>query len=145
MEIKPKIGFDDIKFGMHRDDILEILGEPDRIVMDIHDGFEQRLEWNKPKIRLTFHYEENDRLTNIISKNCETQFLGKKLMGMDIREAKSQIFGNLTGNWKVKDYEYFETHFNEDLWLTLCSEFGKVVEVEMGVPFKNEEEYDWPL
>jgi hypothetical protein len=28
--------------------------------------------------------------------------------------------------------------------LTLNEEFGKVSSVEIGAPWKNEEEYDWP-
>ena len=34
MEIKPKLGFENIKFGMYRKDIINILGEPDRIITD---------------------------------------------------------------------------------------------------------------
>ncbi len=144
MEIKPKIGFDNIKYGMYRNEILEILGKPDRIVIDENDEFEQRLEWNDLKIRLTFQLDENDRFTYLTSKNDQTEFNNCKLIGLDIEKAKNELFAELISEWEVHDYQFFETHFNEKLWLTLRSEFGKVIEFEMGVPFKNENEYKFP-
>ena len=144
MEIKPKIGFNNIKYGMYRKDIIAILGKPDRIVTDENDEFEQRLEWNELKIRLTFQLDDNDRFTYLTSKNNETEFKGERIIGMNINDAKNKLFAELITEWEVEDYQFFETHFNEDLWLTLRSEFGKVLEFEMGVPFKNENEYNWP-
>ena len=140
--IKPKIGFNNIKYGMYRKDIIEFLGKSDLIVTDENDEFEQRLEWNDLKIRLTFQLDENDRFTYLTSKNYKTEFNGERIIGMDINEAKNRLFAELITEWEVEDYQFFETHFNEDLWLTLLSEFGKVLECEMGVPFKNENEYN---
>ena len=144
MDIKPGIGFDDIKFGMSRNKILDILGNPDRIVTDENDEFEQRLEWYELKIRLTFQLDENDRFTYLTSKNEQTQYGGQKIIELDINEAKNKLFAELISDWEFEDYQFFEIHFNEKLWLTLRSEFEKVMEFEMGVPFKNENEYEWP-
>ena len=144
MDIKPGIGFDDIKFGMSRNKILDILGNPDRIVTDENDEFEQRLEWYELKIRLTFQLDENDRFTYLTSKNEQTEYGGQKIIGLDINEAKDKLFAELISDWGFEDYQFFEIHFNEKLWLTLRSEFEKVMEFEMGVPFKNENEYEWP-
>ena len=144
MDIKPGIGFDDIKFGMSRNKILDILGNPDRIVTDENDEFEQRLEWYELKIRLTFQLDENDRFTYLTSKNEQTEYGGQKIIGLDINEAKDKLFAELISDWEFEDYQFFEIHFNEKLWLTLRSEFEKVMEFEMGVPFKNENEYEWP-
>ncbi len=144
MEIKPKIGFDNIKLGMYRKDVIKILGKPNRIVNDENDEFEQRLEWNELKIRLTFQLDDDDRFTYLTSKNAETEFNGEKIIGLDINKAKNELFAELITDWEVEDYQFFETHFDENLWLTLRSEFGKVIEFEMGVPFKNENEYDFP-
>jgi len=144
MDIKPGIGFDDIKFGMSRNKILDILGNPDRIVTDENDEFEQRLEWYELKIRLTFQLDENDRFTYLTSKNEQTEYGGQKIIGLDINEAKDKLFAELISDWEFEDYQLFEIHFNEKLWLTLRSEFEKVMEFEMGVPFKNENEYEWP-
>ena len=144
MEIKPKTGFENIKFGMYRKDIINILGEPDRIITDEYDENEQRLDWNYLKIRLTFQLDENDRLTYFTCKNPSLKFNGHKILGVEINKAKKEIFGSLIVDWEIENYELFNTHFNEKIWLTLHEEFGKVSEFELGVPFKNETEYDWP-
>lgn len=144
MEIKPKIGFDNIKYGMYRKDIIEILGKPNRVITDEDDKFEERLEWNELKIRLTFQLDKNDKFTYLTSKNENMKFRGKQIIGMDINDAKNILFSDLITEWEIDNYQFFETHFNENFWLTLHSEFGKVLEFEMGVPFKNENEYNWP-
>jgi len=145
MDIRPKIGFDNIKFGMFRKDILEILGNPDRLMTDEYDDNEQKLEWNKLKIRLTFQMDENDRLTYFVSKNPNLNYGGQRLIGVETEIVKNQIFSDLASEWEIGDYELFQTHFNEPNWLTLHSEFGEIHEIEMGVPFKNENEYDFPV
>ena len=143
MEIKPKIGIDNLKFGMFRKDILEILGNPDRVMMDEYDENEQKLEWNKLKLRLTFQLEENDRLIYFVSKNPNLNYSGQKLIGIDTEIAKNKIFAELASEWEMEEYDFFQTHFHEPNWLTIHSEFGEISEIEMGVPFKNENEYDW--
>ena len=142
MEIKPKIGFENIKFGMYRKDIINILGEPDRITTDEYDEDEHRLDWNYLKIRLTF--QADDRFTYFTCKNADLKYNGHNFFDMQIEKAKNEIFGKLAKEWEVEDYEFFQTHFNEKLWLTLRSEYGKVIEFELGVPFKSETEYNWP-
>lgn len=144
MEIKPRIGFENIKFGMYRTDIINILGDPDRIVTDEYDKDEQRLEWNYLEIRLTFQLDENDRFTYFTCKNQSLKFNGHSIIDVKIGKVKKEIFGNLIANWETENYEFFNTHFNENIWLTLHEEYGKVSEFELGVPFKNENEYDWP-
>ncbi|RYM32107.1 hypothetical protein ERX46_15610 [Brumimicrobium glaciale] len=142
MEIKPRIGFDNIKFGMYRKEIIEILGEPDQIIEDAYDDGEYILIWNKLKISLTF--QSNDRFTFYSSKNRDLKFNGKTFMDLEIEKAKSKVFGELKADWVIEDYETFKTHFYEDIWLTLHCEYGNVSNFELGVPFKNETEFDFP-
>ena len=144
MEIKPKIGIYNLQFGMFRKNVLEILGNPDRIMTDEYDENEQKLEWNKLKLRLTFQLDENDRLTYFVSKNPNLNYGGQKLIGIDTEIVKNKIFAELVSEWEIEEYDFFQTLFHEPSWLTLHSEFGEISEIEMGVPFKNENEYDWP-
>ena len=144
MEIKPKIGIYNLQFGMFRKNVLEILGNPDRIMTDEYDENEQKLEWNKLKLRLTFQLDENDRLTYFVSKNPNLNYGGQKLIGIDTEIVKNKIFAELVSEWEIEEYDFFQILFHEPSWLTLHSEFGEISEIEMGVPFKNENEYDWP-
>ena len=142
MEVKPKIGFENIKFGMYRKDIIKILGEPDKIVTDENDKQEQRLDWNYLKIKLTF--QADDRFTYFSCENPELKYNGRTFIGMEIERVKKEIFGDLISNWEIEDFETFYTHFEENFWLSLYSKYGTVTEFELGVPFKNETDYDWP-
>lgn len=142
MNIKPSIGFDDIKFGMYRIEIEKLLGKPDQIIEDAYDDGEYILIWNKLKISLTF--QSNDRFTFYSCKNSQMKFNGKNFMDLEIEEAKKNVFGELNSEWVIEDYETFKTHFYEDFWLTLHCEYGVVSNFELGVPFKNETEFDFP-
>ncbi|WP_107037553.1 hypothetical protein [Brumimicrobium mesophilum] len=142
MEIKPRIGFDHIKFGMNRNEITEILGEPDQIIEDAYDDGEFILIWNKWKISLTF--QSDDKFTFYSSKNRDLKFNGKTFMDAEIEIVKREVFGDLKDNWAIENYETFQTHFYEEIWLTLHCEYGVVSNFELGVPFKNETEFDFP-
>lgn len=147
MEIKPRIGFENIKFGMLRDEIIAILGEPSEVLEDIYDEGEFRLIWNDLKLRLSF--QNDNRFIYFASKNPDLKFNGQTFMDKDIEEMKKEVFGALISNsesseWEVEDYDTFKTHFIEDIFLTLHSEYGKVSDFELGVPFKNEIEFDFP-
>lgn len=145
MEVKPRIGFDSIKFGMLRDEIITILGKPSEVLEDLYDEGEYRLEWSDLKLRLSF--QSDHRFTYYASKNPELTFNGQSFMDKGIEETKNVILKELvtsSDDWEVEDYETFKTHFIENIFLTLHSEYGKVNEFEMGVPFKNETEFDFP-
>ena len=144
MKITPKIGINNLKFGMSRNEVIEILGKPDRVVTDEYDENEEQLEWNELKLRLTFQLDENDRLTYFTSKNKDLEYNEQKVIGFDIQHVKDRTFSELINEWEIEEFELFQTHFDENNWLTLHSEFGEVCEFQMGVPFKNENEYDWP-
>lgn len=144
MELKPKIGIDNLKFGMTRKEILEILKEPNRIIKNEDDENELILEWNSEKLRLTFYQNENDRFGYLRTINTELKFNGNKIIGKGLEFVKEQIFENLISEWEIEDYDSFITYFNERNWLTLHVEYGIVTDVELGVPFKNNEEYEWP-
>lgn len=145
MEVKPKIGFDNIKFGMLKDEIIAILGEPNQMLVDQYDEGEYRLEWNELKLRLSF--QRDHRFTYYSSKNQKLNYKGHSVIDKDIEEIKSLFFNefiNDSNDWEIVDYQTFRTHFIENIFLTLHSEYKKVNEFELGVPFKNETEFDFP-
>lgn len=145
MELKPKIGIDSLKFGMTQKDILEVLGIPDRKVFDQDDDEQLLLEFNKLKLRLTFYLNEQNRLGYIRTSNPNLTFNGKKIIGSKVDFAKKEIFGGIVDEWEIEEYDFFITHSNEEVWLTLNEEFGEVSVVEVGVTFSDRENYDWPI
>lgn len=143
MKLKPKIGFDNIKFGMTFKEVQKILKKPDRIIPDTDDDV-FRAEWNNLKLRLTFSEDENDRLTYFVTKNNELIYNNNKIIGVDINNIKDNVFGDLIKKWEIDNYELFSVHFDQKNWISIHSEFDIIDKIEMGVPFKNDNEYKWP-
>lgn len=143
MELKPKIGVDNLKFGMTRKEVITILNEPDRMVTNEDDNNELILEWNSQKLRLTFYQNENDRFGYLRTINPELKLNGQKIIGAQLEFAKNRIFADLISDWEIEEFDFFITYFNEQNWLTLHVEYGIVTDLELGVPFENDEDYKW--
>lgn len=144
MKIKPKIGVDNLKFGMTRKEVIGILNEPDRTLTNEDDENELILEWNSQKLRLTFYKNENERFGYLRTINPELKFNGKEIIGTELEFVKNKIFADLISDWEIDNYDFLTTYFNEQNWLTLHVEYGIVTDIEIGVPFENDENYKWP-
>ncbi|MEN9336284.1 MAG: hypothetical protein RLZZ500_1271 [Bacteroidota bacterium] len=143
MELKLALGIDNIKFGLIQDEVFSLLGNPNKIHIDEDDENEIVCDWNDYKFRLTFYKDENLKLGYIRIKNQNLTFKNQKIIGQSLRQVKEIVFAHLN-NWELDEYEFFSTYFNEKFWLTLHVDYGIIEEVEIGVPFKNNFEYDWP-
>lgn len=62
---------------------------------------------------------------------------------METSQAK-KIFKEIISDWEIENYDFFTSHFSEEYWITIKEEFECVDCIEIGVPFLNENEYDWP-
>jgi hypothetical protein len=144
MQLKPKIGIGNLKFGMTQKDILEVLGIPNRKRIDEDDDEQILLEFNQLKLRLTFYLNEGNRLGYLRTTNVDLTFNGHKIIGTKVNIAKKMIFGSLINDWEIDEYDFFITHSNDEFWITLNEEFGEVIAIELGVTFSDEENYDWP-
>ncbi len=83
------------------------------------------------------------RLGYIHCASHNLQVNGKQIIGQPVDVVKEQFQQTSPKDWEVEAYTFFDTHFSESLWLILNVEYGVVTDVEIGVPFKNDEEYDW--
>ena len=145
MEIKLGIGISNIKFGSSITDIEMLLGKPDEIRKDEEYGeFEPMYIYYSEKIRLTFYKNENDRLGYMRCSNPELTINGKKIIGLKIREAKKAFKPIISSGWKLERYDFWHQYFLYKYWIILKCDYDEVTEIELGVPFNNEKEYDWP-
>ena len=144
MEIKLKIGISNLVFGMTQKDVIQILGNPDENRFDKDDDNKLIYVYYKQKMRLTFYVSENNRLGYIESANEKLTFNKFSVINTEVKTAKENIFGQAITDWEIEDYNSFSTHFNEKFWFTLHIEYGIVSDIEIGVPLKTEEDYDWP-
>ena len=86
----------------------------------------------------------HNRLGYIQTSNPELEFNNHKIINTTIEFAKKEIFGEIISDWEIEDYDTFSTHGNEEYWVMLNVEYGKVISVELGLTFNDEDEYIWP-
>ncbi len=130
---------------MSRNEVVEILGEPSRVIIDPSNENDIILEWSDKLLRLTFYQNENDRFGYIRTKNPDLTYNGKKIINSKVDYVKKEVFGDLVKEWEVDDFKFLITHFDIDLWINLDEEYGIVTDFELGVPFLNDIDYDWPI
>lgn len=143
MKIYLKKGIGNIKFGMNRSEVEKIIEKPDRSIMDPEDVNELIWEYNDLKLRLTFYQNEGGRLGYIRSSNSKLTIADHKIIDKNVDEIIKLIDPN-SESWEKEEYDLFTTYFNDSNWLTLNATYERVSDLELGVPFKNDEEYDWP-
>ena len=141
MEVKLKFGIDQLLFGMKQADVKKLYGEPDKQFKD--DDKNIIFVYNQLQLRLTFYDDEDLRLGYIISSNPRLTINDKVVINETVEEVKKQLEVNKIKSWEKEDFDLTENHFNEENWLILQSEFGRIVKVEIGAVIKNEEDFDW--
>ena len=129
---------------MNPSEIIGIIGEPTRIIIDEDDNDQIIYEFNDQKIRLTFYKNENDRFGYFRTINPDLIYNNQKIINSKVDFVKKEIFGNHITDWEIEEYAFLTIYTNKDYWLVLHVEYGIVIDFQMGVPFKNEDEYDWP-
>ncbi len=141
MEVKLKFGIDQLLFGMKQADVKKLYGEPDKQFKD--DDKNIIFVYNQLQLRLTFYDDEDLRLGYVISSNPSLTINDKIVINETVEEVKKQLEVNKIKSWEKEDFDLAENHFNEENWLILQSEFGRIVKVEIGAVIKNEEDFDW--
>lgn len=138
MKLNPKNGLDELLFGMLQKDVINILGAPDKEFED--DDANTILLFNDKKLRLTFYEDEGFKLGYIISSNEELTFFDKTVINSDVLEFKNYLIEKGIKQWENEYFDATENHFNETNWLTLQAEFGKIIRVEIGAVFNENDE-----
>ncbi|OQP65338.1 hypothetical protein A3860_16865 [Niastella vici] len=143
MEIRPKKGIGDFTFGMKAEEVVAKLGKPDKIYQDEDDENQLLYQYNKSKLRLTFFEDHEGKLGYIRCSSPTLTYQGKPIINSSIEKVKKEVFGKHIEEWEEEDYDFFATYVNEEYWIVLNVEYDEVTEVEVGVPFNDDEEYEW--
>lgn len=167
MELKLGNGIGQLVFGMTISEVTAILGSPDKVLKDEDDDNQLLYFYNGYFLTLTFYNEEDDKLGYIRCANPDLTFEDKKIIHNHIANIMTDVFVRLiipahsyqnlypsqniscmseeaVGDWDIEEYSFCDIYFNEHFWLSLHVEYERVVRLELGCPFKNDEEYDWP-
>jgi hypothetical protein len=130
MELKPNVGIGDVLFGMTELEVIAILGEPDATLIDPEDKDQNTVyQYNQLKLRLTFYTAEDNRLLYLKTTHPETLVAGISLIDQSL---KSVVNALSDSEWGKEAYFTFNIYFNEERWLMLHEEFGRITQVEMG-------------
>lgn len=137
------IGYGEILFGMTKNDVNKILGNPDKIITARDDG----VEWiyNNLKIKLFFGYEENERLYSIEVFDKKADYLSHTIIGMSAKNFRQ--FMELKGyTFEYESYDYFETLYCDSLNTTFTIEFGEINSFEFSPLFDEDDDtLLWPI
>jgi hypothetical protein len=144
MELKPGIGIGNIKFGMTRNQVKDVLGEPDLAYNnDDDDEGDIVFDYKKRRLSLTFYKNYSYRFGYLRTINNDVNYNGSYILNEEIENVKKNVFGGIINDWEFENYELYQTYFNVDYWLELEVKYDIIVHLEMGVPFKNDDEYQW--
>ncbi|MGV8992937.1 MAG: hypothetical protein ACOH1O_02460 [Flavobacterium sp.] len=141
MKITPKFGIDKLVFGMKQADVEALLGTPDKKFQDEEEN--TIYAYNKEKCRLSFYADEDFRLGFIITSNEDATLNDLKVIGLSPKDVKQQQEAKGIKGWEVDNYDVTDTHFNEDNWIVLHSEYNIITKLELGATFNAQDEFDF--
>lgn len=142
MNVKIGIGLGKILFGMHQEQVLSLLGKPDKIVTPRDDG----IEWlyNTQKLKLFFDYEEQKRLYSIEVFDKNITFLSQHVIGMPLKVFLDFMSKNQFHEYETSDFDYFDTLYFEACNTSFTIEYGDISSFEFSPLFKDENTILWP-
>ncbi|MGD9993599.1 MAG: hypothetical protein AB7S69_09895 [Salinivirgaceae bacterium] len=139
------IGIGSIRFGMKRDEVKAILGDPDEIeVFEEEDPeLDNTIVWHFDDVEMSLSFGDDDMLLAIAISNEDVMLAGKKLMGLTINEITEFVKEFDLGEMEI------EEQAEEDgvkstlvsLWesaMNLWFEDGELTEIQWG-PLWDEE------
>lgn len=151
-EIKIGIGLGDIKFGMTRDELKKLAGEPTEIDTFNASGDEDEYlteswHYDDEEFSVSFDEEDNWKLTTI-SSSSENSVLGEKLIGKKIDDVLSFLEKMGLGENELEDLS--DENINQKLVsylrasLNLWFENDILSEIQWGVLWSDEDTPKWP-
>lgn len=142
MNIEIGKGLSNILFGMTENEVIQLLGQPNKTLTCREDG--QEFVYNALKTKLFFDFEENKRLYSIEVFNSDITFLSIPVIGLSLEKLLLFMTANGYERYEVDCYDYFDTVFFEDCNTYFTVEFNEVTSFEFSPLFKNENEIIWP-
>jgi hypothetical protein len=147
-------GFDEIRFGMTREEVKKILGEPDEI--DEYASSEQAedntVAFHYDEMELSVSFDELDdwKLGSVAVSNADAVINGIKLIALTDEELLEKVASLELGEYEREDVSSPESPDNEVISFFESSvnfwfDDGKVTEIQFGPLWDNEsEEVIWP-
>jgi len=141
LEILTGKGVDNIQFGQSEPQVVDQLGEPDK-VYELEGS--KRLQYFDLQIEVAFEYERENRFGWVEVKNPNAILFGEKLIGERADKVLSVISAIIVDAPEHEDYGGLETYFYESHWLELQFELNRLRSINIGVLWIDNDTPDWP-
>lgn len=142
MTIHPKIGIDQLVFGMKQKDVEKIYGVPDKQFTDEDQNI--IYIYNDQKFRLTFYEDEAFKLGYVISSNPELTLFNEKIIAEPISKIQELLKAKNFKPLEIESFDTVDNYFNESNWMIFQVEYNQVIRLELGAVFnEKEDEFDW--
>ena len=132
MKIEIGQGLESIRFGMSEREIMDALGEPNRINYEELDGFAVHY-YNGLFVKLKF-YNANSQYTlkTIETFNKETELFGQRVIGLPKHEIITLLNENgiPSDTFELHDYDDVDTIFVDLFYMTFEFMFDRLVSVQ---------------
>ena len=119
MNIEPGIGLGEIKYGIKEDDLIALLGKPDRIeeseYVEGSGDWHRQLWYSHRNISFTFDLEDDYRLGVITIMGSGYPLYGKELFGLPQNTVKSFVAKATKEIPKYEDWTWDEDETHECL------------------------------
>jgi len=142
MIINPKIGIDQLIFGMKQKDVENIYGTPDKQFKDEDDNIIYL--YKDKKWRLKFYEDEINGLGYIISSNSGLTLFDEKIIGQPISKIETLLKSKNFKALEIESFDSVDNYFNESNWMIFQVEYNEIIRFELGAVFNDkEDEFDW--
>ncbi len=150
IDIKPGIGLGSIKFGMTRDQITDLLGEPaDKEKFAYEEEVSESWHYDKLNMSIAFDEMEAWKLTTISVTSDEYKMEGTSIVGISREDLFSKFESmNLSDieveDWSETDETKQELVAADEVSMNFFVDGGNVREVQWGPDFSEDDEIIWP-
>ncbi len=153
IDIKAGSGLGEIKFGINRAELEELLGEPNEVENYSLSGADedQTESWHYDELELAVSFIKLDdwRLVSLTTSSEDSLFRGSEMIGLALKDLKEELKKLYVKDIAIEDCSSDESptlkllySMNEGMnfWL----EEGVVTDVEWGVKHTEDDEIIWP-
>lgn len=141
MKINPKIGIDQLVFGMKQNDVIALYGNPDKQYKD--DDSNVIFLYDSKKMRLTFYDDENLKLGYIISSNADLELFSEKIINKSWQSIEEVVTNKGIKSLEKENFDTVDNYFNESNWMIFQVEYNEVIRFELGAIINDKDEFDW--
>jgi hypothetical protein len=153
-QIVPGKGLGDIQFGMLREDVQKLLGDPDEVETQVHDEEEEDIteawHYDELEVSLSFEKVEDWRLCTIAVSNEDATLEGHEIIGLSKSELlevlKKLGMKELTEeDWSSAEAPDYWSVTSEADEMVFWIEDDVVMDIQWGPLFVDEDTINWPI